>query len=261
MKNPLFEAMGADYPANLEASYGRILARIIELWDSPAILDYFSDLLIDKRGGRKGFPGDVLKDLIMLREFHELETFRAAERKEDAFCQLEERGIPLDKAGFLQVFREGKQEEVDLFVRAQIPLPADDGGTPLLLAALKRGHTVVAKIVLGAGVEVNSRDAVGLTPLLVACGKTTIGYKTIAEGLIAKGANVNVRHRLGFTPLLLALSGGMFDIAQMLIEHGADIHATTAKNETTLDLARTFDTPEAAAMVALLQQRLKGASV
>ena len=229
MKYPLFSAMENDYPFFLEEHFGRILVKIVDLWDTPLIHDYFSDLLIDKRGGRQGFPAEAVKELVMLREFHELETFRAAERKEDALIQLEERHIPFTDAGFLKVFREGNQEEVDLFVRANFTIPGDDDGTPILLAALKRGHTVVAKIVLGAGADVNARDNVGLTPLLFACGKTTKGYRTIAEGLIAKGANVNIRHRFGFTPLLLALSGGMFDIARLLIEHGADVRAVSAR--------------------------------
>ena len=256
MNHPLFSAMEKDYPFYLEEHFNRILVKIVELWDTPLLHDYFSDLLIDKRGGRQGFPSEAVKELVMLREYHELETFRAAERKEDALVQLEERHIPLSDEGFLKVFREGNQEEVDLFVRANYPLPAEDDGTPLLLTALKRGHTVVAKIVLEAGADVDARDAMGLTPLLFACGKTTKGYRTIAEGLIARGANVNIRHRFGFTPLLLALSGGMFDIAKLLVEHGADVHARSAKGETTLDLAIAGGTPEAATVAELIQKVL-----
>lgn len=256
MKFPKFSNMGKDYPRHLEAQYERILAKIDELWETPEIHDYFSDLLIDKRGGRQGFPNDVLQDVVMLREYHELETFRAAERKEDAILQLQSRQIPLSNEGFLKVFREGNQELVDLFVRAQFRLPAVDGDDPLVLAALRRGHTVVAKIVLEAGAAPNLRNKLGLTPLLMACGKTTRGYRVIAETLIAKGADVNVRDLLGNTPLLLAISGGMFDIAQVLIKRGANVSMSNQKGETPLELALRSTAPEAGGIVDLLRERL-----
>lgn len=255
MKHPLFAAMGGDYPKHLEAQYDRILTKIEQLWSTPEIDDYFSDLLIDRRGGRKGFPHEVARELIMLREFHELENFRAAERTEDAMRQLAEKRIPMDAGGFLLVFREGNQELVDLFVRSHFPLPFDDNGEPLILAALKRGHTVVAKIILGAGADVNLRNRLGLTALLVACGKTTHGYRVITEALIAKGANVNVRDPLGNTPLLLALSGQMFDIAALLVQHGANVFATSPKGVTPVELARSYGTPEALKLVELMLSR------
>ena len=71
------------------------------------------------------------------------------------------------------------------------------------------------------------RFACSLTPILIACGKPTHGYKTIAEMLIKKGANINIRDRLGYTLLLLALSGGTVEIAEMLIEKGADTSVST----------------------------------
>ncbi len=256
MKHPKFASMGKDYPEHLEAQYGRILLRIEELWDAPQIHDYFSDLLIDKRGGRQGFPKDVLQDIIMLREYHELATFRAAERKEDAVQKLEALNIPLSHESFLKAFREGNQEQVDLFVRAQFRLPIVDGDDPLVLAALKRGHTVVAKIIIEAGADVNLRNKLGLTPLLMACGKVSFGYRVIAEALISRGANVNVRDVIGNTPLILAISGGMFDIAHLLIERGAKVSIPSQKGETPLELALRSRAPEAAELANLILERL-----
>lgn len=256
MRNPLFEGMGKDYPVHLEAEFGRILRKIEELWETPQIHDYFSDLLIDKRGGRKGFPEAVLKDLIKLREYRELQTFRAAERRGEALEQLEAMGLACTTHNFLKAFNSGNKELVDLYVRANVKLPPDDGkGISLLLSALKKGHTIVAKIVLDAGAEVNIKDNLGLTPLLVACGKPTAGYRAIAEALIAKGALLDVRDPLGNTPLLLALTGGMYDIALSLIKHGANINAATRTGVTPLDMVRDCDDPRAAAIVDLLLGR------
>src|SRR5215813_10279762 len=44
-------------PAHLACRFPRVMNRIARLWYRPALLDsYFEDLLIDKRGGRQGFP-------------------------------------------------------------------------------------------------------------------------------------------------------------------------------------------------------------
>ena len=58
-----FEGKEQFYPAALEAKYARIFSRIMELWETYELEGYFSDLMVDKRGGRQGFPPDVLNDL------------------------------------------------------------------------------------------------------------------------------------------------------------------------------------------------------
>lgn len=257
MKYPIFAGMGNRYPAKLEAQFDRILSKIADLWEAPEVHDYLSDLLIDKRSGRQGFPAEVMMELIRVREFRELETFRAAERKTEAVKALAQRDIALTDHNFLRAFAAGDKKVVDLFVRAGFPLPArDEQGTPLLLAAIKHGHTVVAKILLSSHVDVNVADNLGLTPLLLACGKPIAGYRAIAEGLIAKGAEVNVHDALGNTPLLLALSGGMLDIARLLILNGADVFACSRTGESPLALVlRTCRGPEATEIADLLVSR------
>lgn len=239
MKHPLLESLGEDYPVYLEQHHERVLNKIEELWNTPEIDDYLSDLLIDKRGGRKGFAPEATKEINALREFRMLETFLAAEKKEVAIQELEKRGIFRNGNSFLRALENGEVETIDLFVRANFNIHlTDDNGTPPLLIALKKGHTIIARILLNAGADVNEKDKLGLTPLMLACGKPTFGYRDIAETLIKKGAHINVRDALGYTPLLLALSGGTIDIAEMLINKGADVSVRTRKGETPLSLAQ-----------------------
>jgi ankyrin repeat protein len=253
MKHPRFKSLGDGYPSHLEQRYERILIKIEQLWDRAELHDYFSDLLIDKRGGRQGFPKEILNEIIVLREFHELETFRDAERSESAIRELERRGINLKKENFFAALNAGSPELIDLFVRSNFNINVtDENGNQALMLALKMGYTVVARILLVAGADFSARDKLGLTPLLVACGKTTQGYKAIAEMLIVKGAFINIRDSLGFTPLLLSLSGGSMEIARLLIERGADVLVSTRKGETALSLAKKCKDPEAAAIVELL---------
>jgi uncharacterized protein len=256
MKHPLFKDMGQDYPIHLETQFDRILVKLETLWGTSLADVYLSELIIDRRGGRQGFPEAVLGDLIRICEFRELQSFRSVERKEDAIEQLRIRGAMRNEVGFLRALNAGDKDLVDLYLRSGIALPPDDGwGVPLLQSALKKGHTIVAKILLDAGVDVNSRDKLGLTPLHVACGKPTSGYRDVAEALIERGANVNVRDPLGNTPLLLALTGGMFDIALLLIDRGANIYVTSRKGETPLSLAQRSDRPDAIAVVKAIENR------
>jgi tankyrase len=239
LKHPLFADLEVGYPVHLEKHHDHILRKLEELWDQPEIHDYLSDLLIDKRGGRQGFSKEVSHEIIALREFRAMETFRAAERKEAAIEALIQRGLYVSVDEFFRALKKGDQEIIDLFVRAHFDIHVhDDDGNPPLLFALKRGYTVIAKILLNAGADVNEKDKLGLTPLLVTCGKATKGYRDVAEILIHKGAQINVRDSLGFTPLLLSLTGGTFDIAQLLVEHGADVMVRTRKGESPLMLAQ-----------------------
>jgi len=259
MKHPLFADLGDNYPQHLEKSFDRILTRIEDLWDTPEIDDYFSDLVIDKRGGRKGFPKEVMEEIMYLRDYRESEKIRQAEHEIDAILELKRRGINLDKESFLQAVNDGNIEVVDLFVRANFNIHSeDDQGTPAVLIALKKGYTVVGRVLINAGADVNARDHMGMTPLLLACGKSTHGYYEIAEMLINKGANINVRDRLGFTPLLLSLTGGVSGIAELLIEKGADLTTSFRSGKNALYLAEmTGNTKIAELIRRKLQEQRK----
>jgi len=61
-------------PLELCWTYPRIANRLAEIWGAPALLSaYLGDLLIDKRGGRQGFPGGIALELTRLQE-HLLRT-------------------------------------------------------------------------------------------------------------------------------------------------------------------------------------------
>ena len=66
-----FEGAEGKYPRNLEESYPRILEKIIMLWGSPEIDDCLNDLLIDTRGGRAGFPAEVMAEIFNLQNLHD----------------------------------------------------------------------------------------------------------------------------------------------------------------------------------------------
>jgi hypothetical protein len=50
----------------LEEQFSRLLPEIVALWGSPTCYAHLQGLLMDSRGGRKGFPADVYSDLSLL---------------------------------------------------------------------------------------------------------------------------------------------------------------------------------------------------
>jgi hypothetical protein len=63
---------GVAAPYRLMAQYPRIANRIANAWnDVPACLVILDELLVDRRGGRKGFPEPVRDELRRLRQIHD----------------------------------------------------------------------------------------------------------------------------------------------------------------------------------------------
>lgn len=238
MKHLLFEELGDDYPFALEEKFDRILVNIEKLWGKPEIEDYFTDLIIDRRGGRQGFPKEVLDDILRLRDFHHADILRRANARDLALAELKKLGIPLMEEEFMKAVESGDRRLVDLFIQSAFNIHLKSSGmdSPLLIA-IKKGYTIIANMLVKAGVEVNDYDKMGDTPLLLTCGKNTEGCISIARNLILRGAYINERNGRGYTPLMLSIAAGTDEISELLIEKKADVRAGTLSGITPLSLA------------------------
>lgn len=58
------------YPEALEQGFPRILQRIVELWKTPLLDDFFDELIVTQRPGREGFPEKVALELFHLATLH-----------------------------------------------------------------------------------------------------------------------------------------------------------------------------------------------
>jgi ankyrin repeat protein len=109
-----------------------------------------------------------------------------------------------------------------------------------LLKAAKLDDIELVKEHLAAGVDVNTKDKVGWSPLRYAA---TFGHKEIAELLISSGADVNTIDEEGTTPLHKAAMMNHWEIIKLLIANGADVNAIVKsgifKGDTPLD--RSYD--------------------
>ncbi|MGZ4999204.1 MAG: ankyrin repeat domain-containing protein [Methylomonas sp.] len=251
MKHELFETLGNDYPTALQQKYPHVFKKIVALWNKPEIGSYFTSLLIDTRGGRKGFDADAFKDIHQLYYFRETEDLRQAETRAEATKQLETLGINFTVSEFIKAINQGNQKLADLFVRAGINVNAcDPMGNSCLQIAIKNNFTIIANLLLKAGAHADVKDASGLTPLLEACGKKTRGYKELALRLIEHGADLNARNNIGWTPLMLAISVGDSDIVALLLDYGADPEVKTPKGDNALSLAKKFGYEDIVALIS-----------
>ena len=108
-------------------------------------------------------------------------------------------------------------------------------GHTLLFVAAEEGNKALARILLDAGANVNTRDRNGLAPLDVAVlnGRDL----EFLELLFNRGAQVNGKTTRGETPLHQAARGGHKDAAELLFVKGADVNAKTTDGWTALAIA------------------------
>ncbi|MEP0985791.1 ankyrin repeat domain-containing protein [Ekhidna sp.] len=82
---------------------------------------------------------------------------------------------------------------------------------------------------------VNLPDERGFTPLVLA---TYMGQKEIAELLIDHGANVNAQDAVGNTALMGVSFKGSKELVEMLLARGADIELANKQGDTALSFAK-----------------------
>ncbi|XXH01601.1 hypothetical protein Hte_007961, partial [Hypoxylon texense] len=96
----------------------------------------------------------------------------------------------------------------------------DDNQTPLHIA-IRSGDAAkdIVKLLLDAGADCNARNSYSLSALHWA---VNIGSLSIIKELIEAGAVIDIAHDKELTPLGLALARNHFDIADYLLDKGAD---------------------------------------
>jgi uncharacterized protein len=230
------------YPHALEQQYPRVFNRILELWESPEIDQYFQTLLVDQRGNRKGFPGEVVSDIFFLSVAHpklrnrpQVVATWSHVKAEKQIREIEQLGIPFSPKGFIHSAESGNRDAVALFLSSGINVDSRDerGWTPLMVAAFN-GHEDVAILLIRSGADIHARDRGGYTPLHWAAFN---GYAKVVELLLEKDADPNVRSNFGWTPLLQAATRGHAQISALLLTKNADPNAASNDGWTPLHKA------------------------
>lgn len=60
-----------DNASELEKNFPHIVEKMVMLWSHEGVGAFLSHLLIDDRGDRKGFTGDIMSELMFLNTVHE----------------------------------------------------------------------------------------------------------------------------------------------------------------------------------------------
>ena len=130
------------------------------------------------------------------------------------------------------------------------------GNSPLHSAAFY-GDIVMVKVLLDYGVDVNTRNDDGSTPLCDAPN----GYSNnpgAVRLLLDRGADPNIKGRHGRAPLHIASVYGRVEIARLLIEHGASVEVVDEYDETPLDVVSGYQQDE---IVKLLMEHGASSSI
>ncbi|MFK7695475.1 ankyrin repeat domain-containing protein [Paenibacillus sp. HJGM_3] len=159
----------------------------------------------------------------------------------------------LEKGALLNLYEAcalGKLETVRSLVQQKPELLnsyAHDGFTPIGLAAFF-GHEDVARLLLklGADVKTASYNTMRVTPLHSAAATRQLA---IAELLLQHGANVNARQQSEWTPLHSAVHNKQAAMVRLLLEHGADPLAANDRGLTPRGMAQDSGDAE---LIALL---------
>jgi ankyrin repeat protein len=106
--------------------------------------------------------------------------------------------------------------------------------TPLQLAS-NRGRLMVVQVLLTHHADANAADSRNWAPLHFASWH---GRPTVARVLLEHGASVNFKTRYNETPLrLLSERDGNMEVAQLLLERGADPHLRCSTSRDSLYMA------------------------
>lgn len=116
------------------------------------------------------------------------------------------------------------------------------GNTPLHYA-LSFSNFEMATVLIEAGANLSQRNSNGYSPLHLAIqSHSPIDMIKI---LLLKGADVNIKDLDGSTPLHEAVINGDMSVIEILIDYGADITAKDYMGDTPLDLAIAFKKKDA----------------
>jgi hypothetical protein len=91
------------------------------------------------------------------------------------------------------------------------------------------------KSLVSGGADVNVKNRMGMTPLVVAAMNSRTA---VCEFLVANGADLNAKDGRSQTALYFAVDRGNKDLVELLVKKGADVNITTGRGENAFSLAK-----------------------
>jgi len=130
------------------------------------------------------------------------------------------------------VSSKGDVEGVRKLLRQGMDIESTDvvGNTPLIFAA-RYGRNDEVRFLIGRGADVNARSRTGGTPLREAVNKMD---EVTVRLLLDAGAKVDIKDVDGETATFYAVRRGFLSGLEMLLAHGADPNVTNNRGDTLL---------------------------
>jgi len=131
-----------------------------------------------------------------------------------------------------------------LLERGFDPNAHDEGGQSALgLAVREKSDRVVDVLLKHPQLDINSRNSVGETPLMLAALQ---GRLELAQRLIEQGASIN---QGGWNPLHYAATGPESKVVALLLQRGAPIEARSPNGTTALMMAAGYGTEQSVTLL------------
>lgn len=106
-----------------------------------------------------------------------------------------------------------------------------------LILAVWNNKAIEIKELLQLGVDINTRNHFGQSPLMIAA---MLGNEQIVTLMLENGATLDVVDSKGLTALMLAARNGQSSVADYLLSHGADVNIQDKRGLTAIMHASAF---------------------
>jgi hypothetical protein len=230
------------YPKQLELHHPRILAKIVVLWHTTQMEEFFLELLVNTRSDRHGFSHEVASELFYLSEVFEGTRNLPKTFDDNPLAQLDNKH---SKSG---IFEHSPQDFINM--RA----PSDDSPWAKINPASRHeieilGYPCTANgflkatgakdfkaigLFLHCNINIDTCDERGWTPLFFSAYN---GNAELGKLFLEFGANVNMKDHAGFTPLHWAAYNGHANVIKYFVTHGAEVNARSLRDWTPLMMA------------------------
>jgi hypothetical protein len=230
------------YPIQLELHHPRILEKIVTLWHTPQMEEFFLELMLNSRNDRQGFSHEVASELYYLNQVFDSTCNLPTDFDDNPLAQINNR-----QAGSAQ-FERSQQDFINMRAPshdgpwAHIPPAARHeihrAGYPCtpqgFLKATDARDIKAIGLFMRCDISIDTSDERGWTPLFLSAFN---GNSELSKIFIEFGANVHKQDCGGFTPLHWAAFNGHADVIKYLITHDADINALSLRGWTPLMMA------------------------
>lgn len=230
------------YPAQLEIHHPHILEKIVTLWHTPQMEEFFLELMLNTRGDRQGFSHEVASELYYLNRVFDGTRNLPVVFDDNPLAQVNNRQpgsanfepSPQDFINMRAPSVDGPWAHIPPNTRHEIEgmgYPCTPQG--FLKAAAARDIKAIG-LFMHCDISVDTCDERGWTPLFLSAFN---GNSEFSKIFIEFGASVNMQDCAGFTPLHWAAFNGHVNIIKYLITHHANINAPSLRGWTPLMMA------------------------